>query len=239
MSQDFTPTPHNDAKKGEIAKTVLMPGDPLRAKYIAENFLDDIKLVNTVRNMLCYTGTYEGKPVSVMGSGMGPASIGIYSYELFHFYDVDTIIRVGSTGAMQPEVKLRDIVIGQSAATNSNYGHIFRLAGTPTYCGDFGLIEKAVAFGRANNMPFHVGPILSSDNFYGMAEDEIQAWVDFGILATEMESSALYGNAMAAHKKALTILTVSDLLYDFSQVTTAEERQIGFNNMIRMGLSLI
>jgi purine-nucleoside phosphorylase len=140
-----TPTPHNSAKLGEIAKTVLMPGDPLRAKFIAENFLENPKLVNKVRNMFAYTGTYQGKEVTVMGSGMGMPSIGIYSYELFNFYDVDQIIRIGSAGALGEGLQLYDIVIGQAATTNSNYFGYLHLPGTPALCGDFGLIEKSVA----------------------------------------------------------------------------------------------
>ena len=216
-----TPTPHNSAKLGEIAKTVLMPGDPLRAKYIAENFLDNPKLVNKVRNMFCYTGTYEGKEVSVMGSGMGMPSIGIYSYELFNFYDVDQIIRIGSAGALADGLKLFDIVIGQAAATNSNYFGYLHLPGTPALCGDYELIEKSVKYAKENNLRYRVGPILSSDPFYGNPEDT-KKWRDIGVLAVEMEAAALYTNAILAGKKALAFCTISDSgLGDASQLTSA------------------
>ena len=234
-----TPTPHNSAKKGEIAKTVLMPGDPLRAKFIAENFLENPKLVNKVRNMFAYTGTYQGKEVSVMGSGMGMPSIGIYSYELFNFYDVDQIIRIGSAGALADDLQVYDIVIGQAAATNSNYFGYLHLPGTPTLCADFGLIEKSVAYAKANNLRYRVGPILSSDPFYGSMEDQMK-WRDFGILAVEMEAAALYTNAILAKKKALAIMTISDIVFgENPAVTTAEERETKFTDMMKMALSLV
>ena len=233
-----TPTPHNSAKLGEIAKTVLMPGDPLRAKFIADNFLENPKQFNAVRNMFGYTGTYEGKEVSVMGSGMGMPSIGIYSYELFHFYDVDQIIRIGSAGSYQEGMELFDIVIGQAAATNSNYINQFGLPGTPALCGDYGLIEKSVAYAREHGLRYHVGPILSSDTFYGNSEDP-QKWKDFGILAVEMEAAALYANAIKAHKKALAIVTISDVVLGGTpKETTAEERQNSFTDMMKLALSL-
>lgn len=232
-------TPHNSAQPGEIAKTVLMPGDPLRAKFIAEHFLENPKLVNKVRNMFAYTGTYEGKEVSVMGSGMGIPSIGIYSWELYNFYDVDQIIRIGSAGALAEGLDLFDIVIGQAAATNSNYYKAFDVPGTPALCADFGLIEKAVAFARANDMRFRVGPILSSDNFYGNGENSAK-WRDFGILAVEMEAAALYTNAIKSGKKALAICTISDIVFgDNPRETTAEERETSFTGMMKMALSLI
>ena len=234
-----TPTPHNEAKLGEIAKTVLMPGDPLRAKYIAENFLENPKLVNKVRNMFCYTGTYEGKEVSVMGSGMGMPSIGIYSYELFNFYDVDQIIRIGSAGGYADGLQLFDIVIGQAACTNSNYAGFLHLPGTPAFCGDYGLIEKAVAYAKEHDLRYRVGPILSSDPFYGSIEDA-KKWKDFGVLAVEMEAAALYTNAIRAGKKALAICTISDIVFgDTSQITTSEERQTKFIDMMKLALSLI
>ena len=234
-----TPTPHNEAKLGEIAKTVLMPGDPLRAKYIPENFLENPKLVNKVRNMFCYTGTYEGKEVSVMGSGMGMPSIGIYSYELFNFYDVDQIIRIGSAGGYADGLQLFDIVIGQAACTNSNYAGFLHLPGTPAFCGDYGLIEKAVAYAKEHDLRYRVGPILSSDPFYGSIEDA-KKWKDFGVLAVEMEAAALYTNAIRAGKKALAICTISDIVFgDTSQITTSEERQTKFIDMMKLALSLI
>ncbi len=234
-----TPTPHNEAKLGEIAKTVLMPGDPLRAKFIAENFLENPKLVNRVRNMFCYTGTYEGKEVSVMGSGMGMPSIGIYSYELFNFYDVDQIIRIGSAGALADGLELFDIVIGQAAATNSNYFGYLHLPGTPALCGDYELIEKSVKYAKENNLRYRVGPILSSDPFYGSPEDS-KKWRDFGVLAVEMEAAALYTNAIQAGKKALAICTISDIVFgDTVRETTSEERETKFTDMMKMALSLI
>ena len=163
-------TPHNGAKQGDIAKTVLMPGDPLRAKYIAETYLENAVCFNTVRNMFGYTGTYHGKQVSVMGGGMGIPSIGIYSYELFHFYDVDQIIRIGSAGGLSDNVHLRDLVIGMGASTNSNYAHQYKLPGTFAPIADFGLLRKAVEAAEAKNIPVAVGNILSSDTFY--SDDE-------------------------------------------------------------------
>ena len=233
-----TPTPHNSAKLGEIAKTVLMPGDPLRAKYIAENFLENPKLVNKIRNMYAYTGTYEGKEVTVMGSGMGMPSIGLYSYELYNFYDVDQIIRIGSAGSYGDGIQLYDIVIGQAAATNSNYFGYLNLPGTPALCGDYDLIEKSVNYAKEHNLRYHVGPILSSDTFYGNPEDA-QKWKDFGILAIEMEAAALYTNAIKAGKKALAILTISDIVLGGEPAeTTAEERETNFTDMMKLALSL-
>ncbi len=233
-----TPTPHNGAKLGEIAKTVLMPGDPLRAKFIAENFLENPKLVNKIRNMYCYTGTYEGKEVSVMGSGMGMPSIGLYSYELYNFYDVDQIIRIGSAGGYADGLQLYDIVIGQAAATNSSYFNYLKVPGTPALCGDYELIEKSVAYAKANNLRYRVGPILSSDVFYG-DPDAAPKWKQMGILAVEMEAAALYTNAIQAGKKALAILTISDIVLGGTPVeTTAEERETKFTDMMKMALSL-
>lgn len=233
------PTPHNTAQVGEIAKTVLMPGDPLRAKFIAEHYLTDAKLVNEVRNMYCFTGTYEGKPVSVMGSGMGMPSIGIYSYELYSFYDVDQIIRIGSAGSIQKDVKIRDIVIGQAAATDGNYQHILNLPGTPALIADYGLIEKSVNYAREHNLRWHVGSIVSSGNFY-CTEGESAKWAEAGVLAVEMEAAALYTNAAITHKKALAICTISDELFtDGSNNLSAEERQSSFDDMMKLALSLI
>ena len=233
-----TPTPHNGAKLGEIAKTVLMPGDPLRAKFIAENFLENAKLVNKIRNAFCYTGTYEGKQRSVMGSGMGMPSIGLYSYELYNFYDVDQIIRIGSAGGYADGLQLYDIVIGQAAATNSSYFNYLKVPGTPAFCGDYELIEKSVSYAKANNLRYRVGPILSSDVFYGDPEDALK-WKKMGILAVEMEAAALYTNAVQAGKKALAILTISDIVLGGTPVeTTAEERETKFTDMMKMALSL-
>lgn len=230
-------TPHNQAKKGEIAKTVLMPGDPLRAKFIAETYLENPRCFNTVRNMLGYTGTFEGKEISVMGSGMGMPSIGIYSYELYHFYDVDAIIRIGSAGGVAESVKLRDVVIGMGACTDSNYAVQYRLPGTFAPIADFSLLEKAVSLARAQGVPFHVGNLLSSDVFYGDYADGTQDWKKMGVLAVEMEAAALYMNAARCGKKALAIATVSDLPLT-GEATSAEERQTTFTQMMEIALRL-
>ena len=231
-----TPTIHNAAKYGEIAKTVLMPGDPLRAKYIAEKFFENPRLVSDIRNIYCYTGTWQGKEVSVMASGMGTGSMSIYSYELFHFYDVDQIIRVGSAGALNHSLKLRDVVIAQASSTDSGYASHFNLPGTIAPCADFGLIEKAVAYGRANNINVRVGPVISGCGFY--YDDEwMDKWTKFGMLAVEMESAALYMNAAEAGKKAVALCTISDLMFS-GEACTPQERQESFDDMIRMALSL-
>lgn len=229
-------TPHNQANKGEIAKTVLMPGDPLRAKYLAETYLENVRVFNTTRNMLGYTGTYKGKEISIMGSGMGMPSIGIYSYELYHFYDVDNIIRIGSCGGFKEELHLRDIVIVQGACTDSNYAHQYELPGTFSAISDYGLLEKAVALAKEKKVPYHVGNVLSSDIFYH-ADDKADKWIKMGCLATEMESYALFCNAAYAGKKALTLLTVSDSLV-MKEETTAEEREKTFTAMMEIALEI-
>lgn len=233
----LTPTPHNGAVNGDIAKTVLMPGDPLRAKFIAETFLTDAVCVNTVRNMLAYTGYHNGKKVSVMGAGMGIPSMGIYSYELFHFYDVDQIIRIGSAGAFQDDIKLGDIVIAMGASTDSNYGYQFGLQGTFAPIADFGLLNKAVCSAQEKGLPVQVGNILSSDIFYNDIENVNDSWRKMGILAVDMEAAGLYMNAARAGKKALCLLTISDHLYKDEHLS-AEDRQLGFSNMIELALSL-
>ena len=205
-----TPTPHNAATEGQIAKTVLMPGDPLRAQFIAENYLEDAECFNTVRNMFGYTGTYHGERVSVMGSGMGIPSIAIYSYELYNFYDVDAIIRIGTAGGLAEDVELRDVVIGMGACTDSNYAAQFELPGTIAPIASWDLLRRATQAAEKINVPYKVGNILSSDVFY--ADPEVsRKWANMGVLAVEMESAALYLNAMKAHKQALCLLTISDL----------------------------
>ena len=231
------PTPHNEAKAGEIAKTVLMPGDPLRAKFIAENYLKDVVCFNKVRNMFGYTGTFRGKKVTVMGSGMGMPSIGIYSYELFHFYDVDNIIRIGSAGGIAENVKLRDIVIGMGASTNSNYAAQYKLPGTYAPIADFGLLRKAVEAAEKMNIKTVVGNILSSDTFYDDNRDANSLWRKMNILAVEMEAAALYMNAARAGKKALCILTVSDHVFT-GESLSAEDRQLTFRDMMEIALEL-
>ncbi len=232
-----TLTPHNGAEPGDFAKTVLMPGDPLRAKFIAETYLTDPKLVTNIRNVCGYTGTYEGKRVSVMASGMGNPSIGIYSYELFNFYGVENIIRVGSAGAYHPDLKLFDIIIGQGACTNSNYAEQFHLPGTFAPIADFGLVRKAADACEAIGARYMVGNILSSDTFY---EDDPEAWLKWrrmGVLGVEMEAAALYLNAARLGKKALAIDTISDVI-GTKEEATAEQRQTAFDQMIRVALAI-
>ncbi len=231
------PTPHITAKINDVAKTVLMPGDPLRAKFIAEHYLTEVKCFNEVRNMLGFTGNYKGKPVSVMGSGMGMPSMGIYSYELFNLYNVEKIIRIGSSGALSEKVKIRDIVIAQAACTNSRYGAQFKLPGTFAPIADFDLAVKAYATAMEKNLSVHVGNILSSDLFYDDA-NSAGAWQKMGVLCTEMETAALYMNAARAGKKALSILTVSDSIFT-PETTTAEERETSFTQMMELALEII
>lgn len=228
------PTAHNNAKKGDIAKTVLMPGDPLRAKFIAENYLEAPVCYNQVRGMLGYTGTYKGISVSVQGSGMGMPSIGIYSWELFNEYGVENIIRVGTAGAVADDVDLRDIIIGVSASTNSNYAAQYRLPGTFAPTASWKLVSAAANAAHRQSCTFHAGNILSSDTFYD-DDDSLSQWRKMGVLAIEMEAAALYMNAARTGKNALCILTVSDCpLRGLS--TTAEERQTGFRNMMEIAL---
>lgn len=230
-------TPHNEAKKGDIAKTVLMPGDPLRAKFIAETFLQDAKCFNTVRNMLGYTGTYEGKQISVMGGGMGIPSVGIYSYELFNFYDVDNIIRIGTAGSLAESVNLRDVVIGMGACTDSNYASQYNLPGTFAPIASYELLKKAVEVANQKNINTVVGNVLSTDIFYSDNENALKSWQKMGVLAVEMEAAALYMNAAKANKNALCILTISDCPLKGTSLP-AKERQIGFTEMMQIALSL-
>lgn len=230
-------TPHIQPNGTKIAKTVLMPGDPLRAKYIAENYLENVEQFNEVRNMFGYTGTYKGKEVSVMGSGMGIPSIGIYSYELYNFFDVDTIIRIGSCGALQENVNLYDIIIAQGASTNSSYVDQYNIPGHYAPLADFDLILKAKQKADEIGAKSHVGNILSSDTFYNADSTFNERWQRMGILGIEMESAALYLNATYANKKALGVFTVSDhILRD--EATTAEERQNSFTQMMEIALEI-
>ncbi len=231
------PTPHNEAKENAFAKTVLMPGDPLRAKYIAENFLEDVQQVNGIRNMLGYTGTYKGKKVSVMGSGMGMPSIGIYAYELYAFYGVETIIRIGSCGAYQDDLKLFDIILAQGACTNSSWANQYQLMGTFSAISDFSTLNKAYEVSKKMGLNVHVGNILSSDNFYNDTPEVWKKWKKMGVLAVEMESYALYSIAASLNKKALCILTVSDS-FCFKEITTPEERQTSFTKMMELALEV-
>ena len=222
-----TPTPHNAAHEGQIAKTVLMPGDPLRAKYVADHYLENVECFNTVRNMFGYTGTYNGKPISVMGGGMGIPSIGIYSYELYNFYDVDAIIRIGSAGGLAPQVQLRDLVIGMGACTDSNYAAQYRLPGTYAPIADYGLLRRAVESAEKLGVPTHVGNVLSADVFYNDDPTVNERWAGMGVLAVEMESAGLYMNAARAGKKALCVCTISDLPLTGASLP-ADERQTSF-----------
>ena len=231
------PTPHIAAKEGDFAKTVLMPGDPLRAKYIAETYLENARQVTSVRNMLGFTGTYKGREISVMGGGMGMPSIGIYSYELFNFYGVEQIIRIGSAGALQEEVNVMDVIIGMGACTDSRFAEQYGLPGTYAPIADYGLLRKAVDVANAQGTKVVVGNVLSSDVFYNANKNANDLWRSMGVLAVEMEAAALYMNAAKAGKKALCILTVSDHIYR-DEALSAEERQIGFGKMMEVALEL-
>ncbi|MBQ0075514.1 MAG: purine-nucleoside phosphorylase [Bacteroidales bacterium] len=235
--KENTPTPHNGAKYGEIAKTVIMAGDPLRAKLMAERFLTDAKLVNNVRGMMAFTGKYNGKEVTVMGHGMGIPSIAIYTYELYNFYDVETIIRVGSCGSRQMYVNLGDIVIAQGACTDSNYGDQFQLPGHYSCIANFDLCRRAVDACERLGYKYHVGNVFSADVFYS-EDPRKQNWTKMGVLADEMEAPALYMNAARTNKKALVICTVSDHILT-GEATTAEERQNTFTKMMDVAFSLI
>ena len=231
------PTPHIAAKEGDFAKTVLMPGDPLRAKFIAETFLTDAVLVNNVRGVNGYTGYYNGKRVSVMASGMGIPSMGIYSYELFNFYDIDNIIRIGTAGSIHPDLKIRNVVLAMGACTDSNYGAQYELPGTIAPIASFELLRKAVkVIEEMGNIGYKVGNVVSSDVFYSDRQTTA-AWQKMGALAIEMESAALYMNAARAGKNALTICTISDSLVT-GEVTTAEERQTSFDDMMKIALEI-
>jgi purine-nucleoside phosphorylase len=230
-------TPHNSAKKGDIAETILLPGDPLRAKFIAENFLEDVIQFNGVRNMFGFTGTYKGKRVSVMGTGMGVPSIGIYSYELIHFYGVKNLIRVGSCGAFDEKLNLYDVIIAQGACTDSNYAAQYDLPGTYSAIASYDLLSRAVKSAEDKGVDVHVGNILTSDVFYSQKEDSWKQWAKMGVLAAEMETYALYCNAANAGVNALTILTVSDSIVK-GEETSAEERQKSFTKMMEIALEL-
>ena len=231
------PTPHIAAKEGDFAKTVLMPGDPLRAKFIAETFLTDAVLVNNVRGVNGYTGYYNGKRVSVMASGMGIPSMGIYSYELFNFYDIDNIIRIGTAGSIHPDLKIRNVVLAMGACTDSNYGAQYELPGTFAPIASFELLRKAVkVIEEMGNIGYKVGNVVSSDVFYSDRQTTA-AWQKMGALAIEMESAALYRNAARAGQNALTICTISDSLVT-GEVTTAEERQTSFDDMMKIALEI-
>ena len=229
-------TPHNQAAAGDIAKTVLMPGDPLRAKFIAETYLEDVICFNTVRNMFGFTGTYKGIRVSVMGSGMGMPSIGIYSYELYHQYGVENIMRIGSAGSISNEVEVKDIILAMGACTDSNYGYQYHTNGLFAPIADYRLLktaeEQAVKLGVAPK----VGNVLSSDIFYHDDPEVNTPWAKMGVMAVEMESAALYMNAARAGKRALCMLTVSDHILKEIHLS-ADERQTGFRQMMEIALN--
>lgn len=231
------PTPHISAKLGDFAKTVLMPGDPLRAKFVAETYLEDPVLVNPVRGVNGYTGKYKGKLVSVMASGMGMPSMGIYSYELFNFYDVDNIIRIGTSGSMHPDLKIRDVAFGMGACTNSNYVDQFELPGNYAPIASYDLLRKAVAAADSmEGVNYKVGNFLSSDTFYDDSQGTMK-WAKMGVLCVEMEAAALYMNAARAGKHALAICTISDSIVT-GEATTSEERQNSFHNMMKIALEI-
>ena len=230
------PTPHINAAPGDFGRTVLMPGDPLRSKFIAENFLENAKLVNNVRGVQGYTGTYKGTKVSVMASGMGMPSIGIYSYELFSFFEVENIMRIGSAGSFRPDIHVRDIVIGQGACTDSRWAEQYRLAGTFAPIASYSMLERCVSTARELGLRYHVGNLLSTDRFYG--DDGAAAnegWRKMGVMAVEMEAAALYMNAARCGKNALAICTVSDHLLT-GEAVSAEERQNSFTQMMELAL---
>ena len=229
------PTPHIAAKVGEIAETVLLPGDPLRAKFIAEKFLTDYVEVSHTRNMLAFTGYYNGKRVSVMGTGMGCPSMGIYSYELIHIYGVKNLIRIGTAGTLQKHVHSRELVFGQGSCTTSNYVKLLGLPGDYAPICSFELLEKAVAVAKEKGFKYHVRNLLCSDVFYGVDIPHAKTFAEMGCLAAEMESAALYANAAAAGVNALAIVTISD---GPEEITTAEERETAFTQMMEVALNL-
>ena len=230
-------TPHIKATSADFAKTVLMPGDPLRSKFVAETFLENPRLVNNVRGIQGYTGTYKGVPVSVMASGMGMPSIGIYSYELYNFFGVENIIRIGSAGGLADNVQLRDIIIGQGACTNSAYQYQYKLNGNYAPIASYELLSRAVEEAKAIGVRYQVGNLLSSDVFYHADPNFNQGWYKMGVLGVEMEAAALYMNAAAAGKRALAICTVSDHILR-GEALDADARQTTFTDMMTIALNV-
>ena len=230
-------TPHIAAEKGDFAKTVLMPGDPLRAKFIADNFLENARLVNNVRGIQGYTGEYKGKTVSVMASGMGMPSIAIYAHELYNFFDVESIIRVGTAGGMDFKVKVRDVVLAQGACTDSAFADQYGVVGSVCPIANFDLLRRAYDISKQMNLSVHVGNIYSTDIFYNEDKGIVEKWNKLGVLAVEMEAAALYITAARFKKKALAICTVSDHLIT-GESTSAEERQLSFTDMIKLALEV-
>ena len=230
------PTPHNAAAKGDIAKTILMPGDPLRAKFIAETFFTDPKLFNNIRGVQGYTGTYKGVPVSVMASGMGMPSMGLYAYELYTQYDVDNIIRVGSAGAMRADLKLGSVVAGQGACTNSDFASQYELGGAYAPICDFELLMAAVESAKELGVRMPVGNLYSSDTFYDAAGRNMR-YAKMGVMAVEMEAAGLYCTAAYTGKRALAICSISDNLITGEELS-ADDRQTTFTNMMKIGLEI-
>lgn len=231
---DTTPTIHNSARLGQIAKTVLMPGDPLRARYIAETYLSDVELVSNVRCIPCYTGTWQGKRISVMASGMGAGSMGIYSHELFWDYEVDRIIRVGTAGGMHEKLRLRDIVLAISCSTDSGFAAQYELPGTYSPCCSFALARTAAEIAEKHGLSVRPGMVFSGEAFH-YTDNYLRRWTEAGALAVEMETAALYMNAMAAGKEALTICTITDMVFT-GEHCSSEERQTTLDDMIKLAL---
>ena len=228
-------TVSNSANKGDIAKTVLMPGDPLRAKYIAENFLDSPVLYNETRNMYGYTGTYKGVPVSVQGSGMGMPSMGIYSWELFTYYDVENIIRIGTAGSFSSDINIGDIVVSLAASTDSNYEHTFGLPGHFSPCASWELLCRLKEISDAEGINIKAGNTVSCDVFYEIGEDWWKKWASMNVLAVEMEAAALYMNAAYNHRNALAIMTISDHFIS-GEKASLEDREKNFTDMMKLAL---
>ena len=229
---------HIEAKKGEIAETILLPGDPLRAKFVAENYLEDAVCYNKVRNIFGYTGTYKGKRISVQGTGMGIPSISIYATELIKDYGVKNLIRIGSCGAVKPEINLRDIILAEGASTDSQTNKLVFGGADFAAIANFELLLKAYNVVKEKKMNVHVGNVLSSDIFYSDDPDFWKIWAKYGILGIDMEATALYSIAAKYGVNALTILTVSDQIVR-GEATTSEERQTGFSKMIEIALETV
>ncbi|MCQ2344653.1 MAG: purine-nucleoside phosphorylase [Paludibacteraceae bacterium] len=238
MAKENCPTPHNGAKYGEIAKTVIMSGDPLRAKFMAERYLEDYKQVTNVRGMLGFTGKYKGQEISVMGHGMGIPSIGIYTYELFNFYDAERIIRLGSAGTFDEKMQIGDVLMAEGACTNSNYLDQFELRGVWAPIADFGLLRAAVEEAEKLGVRYQVGNVLSSDSFYTAGDAGNDRWVKMGVKGVEMEAAALYANAAYAGKKALCMCTISDNIKT-GEALSAEDRQLCMTNMMDVAFNMI
>lgn len=235
MSKPPYPTPHINATPEDFGKTVLMPGDPLRARFIAETYLTGARLINNIRGIQGYTGTYQGTAVSVMASGMGMPSMGIYSYELYHFFGVENILRVGSAGSLNTDVHIRDIVIGMGASTNSGYAGQYGLPGSYAPIASYAMMREAIAACEGVGARYHVGGLLSSDTFYDDDTEALSKWMKMGVLAVEMEAAALYMNAARYGKNALAICTISDHILT-GEETTAQERQTSFTQMMEVAL---